>query len=236
MFGKANAILAAIRGTSGAPSYRFGADLYDDIALALPNEKPSLLFDVGANEGQTARTLRSRFPAATIHCFEPNPACCETLDGLRLDLKCHQLAMGSKTATMGFDRSWGNSEMFRLTDDLSGETVQVETIDGFCKQHGIDRIDLLKIDTEGHDLEVIRGANAMLIDRRVAILLAEVSMNALNKYHIGFFDVQSHMENLGYRLFGIYDQKREWPTQQPHMRLANVAYISPRVIDANRRA
>ena len=40
--------------------------------------------------------------------------------------------------------------------------VDVTTIDLFCAEHRIERINLLKIDTEGHDLDVIRGASNML--------------------------------------------------------------------------
>jgi FkbM family methyltransferase len=229
------AALKAVLRTTGIRPYHFGVNPYDDIKWGLPYEKISFILDVGANNGQTAKILRRKYPSAIIHCFEPNPDCCENISSLQLDLSIHQVAIGSKTAKRGFDRSRGSSDMFRLTDDLSGETVQVETIDGFCKQNKISKIDFIKIDTEGHDLEVIRGANEMLISRSVGILQAEVSMNCSNEYHVGFFEIQGQMESLGYRLFGIYEQMYEWPTMEPHMRRANVVYISPRVIEANRR-
>jgi FkbM family methyltransferase len=229
------AVLKTVLRKTRIRPYHFGINLYDDIKLALPSQKIGMIFDVGANIGQTAQTLRTKYPLAIIHCFEPNPECCETMRALDLGLRVHQTAVGSKRALKGFDRSRGESDMFRLVDDLGNETVQVETIDDFCRENAIERIDLLKIDTEGHDLEVIRGAGDMLAGHRVDLVQAETSMNCSNSDHVSFFDVQTQMESLGYRLFGIYEQMYEWPTGEAHMRRANVAYISPRVIAANRR-
>jgi FkbM family methyltransferase len=214
---------------------QFGSSLYDDVATQLPNERISLIFDVGANNGQSAVDFRRKFPTATVHCFEPNPDCCQVLMKLNLGLKIHQTALGRVSGFAGFNRSAGGSDMFRLSDDTSKETVCVDTVDGFCSRSAIDRIGLLKIDTEGHDLEVILGAKTMLDDRNIDVVQAEVSMNSANTFHASFFDVHTHMESLGYRLFGIYEQMFEWPTNEPHMRRANVVYISPTVIEANRR-
>ena len=45
---------------------------------------------------------------------------------------------------------------------LRSEIVNVTSIDSFCKKKNIDKIDLLKIDTEGHEAKVLKGANKML--------------------------------------------------------------------------
>ena len=46
-------------------------------------------------------------------------------------------------------------------------TVQVETLDNYCQRNSISKIDLLKIDTQGYDLEVLRGAKQMLSEHRI---------------------------------------------------------------------
>jgi len=111
--------------------------------------------------------------------------------------------------------------------------IEFTTADSFCSGNNITRIDLLKIDTEGHDLDVIKGAEHMLRTSAVGIVIAECSMNMDNTFHVPFCDIHRHMEQLGYRLFGIYQQVHEWPTRKPHLRRTNVAYISPAVIARN---
>jgi FkbM family methyltransferase len=219
-----------------AKDYHFGVNLHEDIKRCLPNENIRVIFDVGANEGQNAREFLRRYPSAEIHCFEPNPDCCKDLRDIDPRLIVVQTAVSSKIGRAGFDRSHGCSDMFRLTDSLSGEIVPIDTLDEFCRSNSVMQIDLLKIDTEGHDLEVIRGAAGLLTDNRIGILQAEVSMNPANKYHISFFDVHTNMEAHGYQLFAIHEQVNEWPTQEPQLRRANVCYISAAVIARNKRA
>lgn len=227
-------IVKSVLRTTKIRPYIFGSRVHDDITFGLPNEVVRMIFDVGANMGQTAAVLRRKYPLATIHCFEPNPECCARISKVSHTLNVHQLALGSKKAVLSLDKSAGGSDMFRLTEDGSANSVTVEVLDNFCKQKNIAKIDYLKIDTEGHDLEVIRGAHQMLQEQRIGIVEAEVSMNSDNKWHVGFFEVQQFMEDLGYRLFGIYEQAHEWPTNMPYLRRANVVYISPQVIETNK--
>jgi Methyltransferase FkbM domain len=51
-----------------------------------------------------------------------------------------------------------------LPFDSSAPTIEVNcrSIDSFCEEHGITSIDLLKVDTEGHDMAVLRGSSRML--------------------------------------------------------------------------
>jgi FkbM family methyltransferase len=209
----------------------FGVNLYDDIRRRLPNQRFSILFDVGANEGQTVKAFRNNFPSATIHCFEPNPECCRRLTNFGVAV--HQMALGNEAGEIGFDQSQGQSDMFFVTHKPTAEKVAIDTIDNFCDQQRIKHIDFLKIDTEGYDLEVIRGSTSMLQTRAIDLVQAEVSMNAENTYHVAFGNVHSTLESSGYRLFGIYEQVAEWGRNVPIIRRSNVVYISPKVSAAN---
>ena len=56
----------------------------------------------------------------------------------------------------GLEDGWG-------MDSAGGkETVALETVDGFCREHGIGRVDFVKIDTEGHEVDVLEGARECL--------------------------------------------------------------------------
>jgi FkbM family methyltransferase len=154
--------LAQVLANAHLLPYKFGIDPFQDIKRKLSRQNIETIFDVGANKGKTVLAFRTRYPSATIHCFEPNSELSGILSGLQAKLDVHILAISSKTGESGFDRSKATSDPFSLTDDMSGEIVRLETIDNFCLTISVGHIDFLKIDTEGHDLEVLRGAVRML--------------------------------------------------------------------------
>lgn len=127
------------------------------------------VFDVGANIGEYARVVTDVIPGATIYLFEPQ----KKLYG--------ELSRNFKNSfNLGFsDRKeslpiYGNENKHGLTSlykrnlehfNLSlteQETVDLVTIDSFCDEHRIEKIHFLKIDVEGHELRVLRGAEKML--------------------------------------------------------------------------
>jgi FkbM family methyltransferase len=212
--------------------YRRGTDEFRDLRRLLPHQRIDMIFDVGANVGDTALAFRSHFPSATIHCFEPNSELAPHLKGLNANLNVHSVAFSSRIGESGFNKSGAATDLYSLTDDISGEIVALDTIDNFCKSRSIDHIHYLKIDTEGHDLEVLKGANSMLANFRIDLVQAEVSMNPDNNLHVSFFEVANHLEALGYRLFGVYEQTNEFPTKKPNLRRSNVLYLSPKIISS----
>jgi FkbM family methyltransferase len=223
-------IKSALHALKIRPIYR-GGNHYDDFRIHLKNQAFLTILDVGANRGQTAKELLAKYPSASIHCFGPNPDCYKLLE--RLGVQVHQTALGDTIGSAGFDRSHGISSMFFVTDNLSGERVAVDTVDNFAKVHGIPHIDFLKIDAEGYDLKIIRGASEMLRAREIDIVQAEVSLNSENTFQVPFSELNDAVESFGYRLFGIYEQIREWSKNAPYLRNANVVYISPRVAERN---
>ena len=139
-----------------------GVDFLADIArLADPNSI-TLFFDVGANTGQTSHAALARFRQAHVIAFEPNPTSCKKIPA-DLRLSIHNLALGSKPGTKKLFCNAPTRDSFVFADDGSA-TIEVDcdTIDNFCNREAINRIDVLKIDTEGYDLEVLRGAKQML--------------------------------------------------------------------------
>jgi hypothetical protein len=85
----------------------------------------------------------------------------------------------------------------------------VMTLDEFAKSERIWQIDLLKIDTEGYDLEVLRGATRLLAEGAIKFVIAEVGFSPGDNRHVLFDDVRSLLIPFGYRLFGIYNQQLE---------------------------
>ena len=141
------------------------------------------IFDVGANKGQYASLLAKNIDEKDVdlHCFEPSKTAFSIIknkiDSINiLNVKVNNFALGKKQE----DRTlWSNefgSGLASLTkrrlDHLSidfscNEQVHVNTIDNYCKNNDINHIHILKIDTEGHELDVLAGAKNMFSQHAV---------------------------------------------------------------------
>jgi FkbM family methyltransferase len=221
-----------------------GIDLFDDLRLWLPNLCVETVFDVGANVGQSARKYLTEFPGSPIYCFEPVGENFQKLEeNLRgqQNVQSFKLALSSAKGT-GEMELGGDSRMFFLSRDVPAtqsqsstrvEEVPLETLDGFCRSRNIDWISFLKIDTEGNDLEVLKGAEGLLSQQKIDVVEVEAGMNGKNERHVPFGDFTVFLEARQYYLFGIYEQTHEWPTSEPHLRRSNAVFISERTIHGN---
>jgi FkbM family methyltransferase len=185
-----------------------GADLRIDFANAGLG-KPDLIFDIGANVGQTYERFRKEFPDSRIVSFEPVKKTWEALvERLANDpnAKAEQLALGdaSGTATIGVSDEWSVLNSLAVKNwatDVRQETIHVDTIDNYCSSNGIRRVDLLKIDTDGYDVQVMKGWNTV----EVGAVFCEVGFNRGNDRNNHFADVADFLEARGFHFFGMYD-------------------------------
>lgn len=195
-----------------------GRDPFHDAARLLakqPTAGPVVLFDVGANQGQSIGHFRETFRDPIIHAFEPGSQAYSvlaekcgrlpgvTLNNFALGSRCEAVAFHENTAT---DMSsflpigkagWG--EVARIT------TVNVETADGYCDRNRIDRIDVLKSDTQGFDLEVVKGAERMLRAGAVRLIFMELTFAEIYDGIPPFDVVYRHLAERNYRLVSFYD-------------------------------
>ena len=194
----------------------------------------SVLFDIGANTGQTAYGLVRYFPSARIYCFEPVKGVFDQLAavyGRYPKVRCVQKAVGSApgTATMAL-RSF--SEMNSLVgagpaEGLTGEveTVEIDTIDSFCKAEGLTHIDLLKMDVQGWELEVLKGAARMIDEGRVRFVFTEVGFRRDEVEMVHFSPINDTLERKGFRFCGLYSQFR-WGIHKQFVSFANALYVN----------
>jgi FkbM family methyltransferase len=188
------------------------------------------IFDVGANIGQSAHKFRNAFPHAHIYCFEPVRSLFQELHrGVRGDsrVQCFQVALGSAPGA-GKIYLTGHSTTSSLIEPAESrgvEDVQIDTVDSFCAVHGPERIDLLKVDAEGYDLEVLKGAAALLSSARVAFVLVEVGFHPGDARHVLFDDVRECLMAYGFHVYGFYDQNLEW-SGESRLRFANACFAN----------
>jgi FkbM family methyltransferase len=90
---------------------------------------------------------------------------------------------------------------------VQGKTVSIEvqTLEEICKKNEIQTIDFLKIDTEGWELEVLRGAENFITEGKIKLVLCEVGFSAKDQMHTPLSELMIFMEKYGYSLFALYD-------------------------------
>jgi FkbM family methyltransferase len=144
-------------------------------------------FDVGGNIGQFVRAIGGSAPrleGLRIVTFEPNPTCWP-----KLELACREVsAQGAETeivkAAVGSlpgrlviyaSRPEDTTASAHRAQDPRASPIQVEctTVDEIMRSRGIESLDLLKIDTEGHEFEVLMGATQALEQGRIHSILFE---------------------------------------------------------------
>jgi FkbM family methyltransferase len=145
-----------------------------------------VVFDVGANSGQFAVSVLQIFgDAVKLWSFEPCRASFAELQktlSARSNVTLVNAALGSREGEVKMFSPQPGSLLasvyhrsIRWEDDVSQETAQCRTIDGYCSKNAIQRIHFLKVDVEGHELEVLRGATSLLERDRIDFIQFEVS-------------------------------------------------------------
>jgi FkbM family methyltransferase len=188
------------------------------------------IFDIGANVGQTASHFREWFPKATLHCFEPVTSTFEILSrNVAKDSRiiCHNIALSDAPgeATIYITDNSTTCSLETPEHYKRAEIVKLSTIDKVAAKASVDRIDLLKIDAEGHDLMVLKGAAGLLSTGRIPFVLAEVGFTPGDNRHVLFDDVRGLLAPYGHRLYGFYGQTLEW-SGESRLRYANALFCN----------
>ena len=142
------------------------------------------VFDVGANVGDWVAEVLHFSKTATVYCYEAIPKTYAELTANVTDSRAHLInkALSNVPGALEFNASELSVvssvyDVHRFDDSLAVTkvTVAAETGDAECARLGVTHIDLLKVDTEGHDLTVLRGFEGMLA--RGAIDLIQFEYN-----------------------------------------------------------
>ena len=219
-----------------------GVDFIYDANQILMPEKVSVVFDVGANVGQSAKWFRRAYPNADIFCFEPVGETFRQLieQTASLDLvHSFQMALGgtrgSRDIHINLDPDSSVNSFVRCFPGDRQVSVHVETLDAFCQQRGIDHIDLLKIDVEGYELEVLKGASGFLSSGRIKSCYLETSLRGDRKEpFVPLREIDEHLSHFGFSVYGIYEQRWDELRRIDRLYFFNVAYMLDQIC-VNRR-
>jgi FkbM family methyltransferase len=144
------------------------------------------LFDVGANKGDFTKIILDFFKNNNIkvHCFEPSRTAFELLsNNIKSDkVILNNKGLGKEAGVFSFYTDFPGSGTASLTkrklnylgvDFDYSEDVSIDTLDNYCIVNDIKDIDLLKLDVEGHELDVLEGSKEMLKRKMIKIISFE---------------------------------------------------------------
>jgi len=150
------------------------------------------IFDVGSNAGESIDRYLKTFPKAEIHAFEPLPESFRVLEQKyrgEKNIFLNNVALSdapSEKKTMFLTAAKDSSSLHEVRPDASEHwqnsaldaagsvDVRVETLDNYCRSKNIDGMDILKIDVQGHEMGVLKGAHGLFGDKKIKLVFVEV--------------------------------------------------------------
>jgi FkbM family methyltransferase len=198
-----------------------GFNFSEDIRKLVVDEAP-ICFDIGANKGQTINLFKKAFKSPVIHSFEPSKDSFEALksNDYGSQVSLYNFAMGSQNIDQEFinyedpllssflplDQNLKND--FRTTKVKNTELVSVKTIDWFVSQNGISKIDMLKIDTQGYDFEVLKGATKTLESGSINHIFVELNFIKMYKNQGSAYLIAEFLAEHNMHLVDYYEKVR----------------------------
>jgi FkbM family methyltransferase len=195
-------------------------------------------FDVGAYVGEFAALVHRTFPNARVWCFEPFADSYERIrtrfagaDWITVENVALSDRSGTAELIIGDDRST-NSIVSPVVDrGVFGTAsvrvpVPVKTLSMCAREIFAEHphLSILKVDTEGNDLAVLRGGEDLLRNGSIDAIHVEVMFIEHFKGAAGFVEICAYLQQFGYRLFSLYDLKRN---PQGQLRYGNALFLSP---------
>jgi FkbM family methyltransferase len=184
------------------------------LAPRLVGQTP-VIFDVGSNVGEYSELVIRAIPGARVFAFEPNP---DTFEILRVNLegtsiRCVPLGVGSHEGSQVLyvypdARSAPHASVYRhVFNDFHqcSEPAEIAceftALDRFCAREGVSKVHFLKIDAEGNELDVLRGARGLLSARAIDYLQFEFGEGSV---YSRSFVRDFYQELQGYSFFRVH--------------------------------
>ena len=192
----------------------------------LKNFKIKTIFDVGAHKGEFLKLIKKIENFEKIYSFEPQKKIYQNLNLLSVEnkifcfnfalsnnngirnLKINKISSTSTFSEINNQSLWYKIKSFIVRGSLEStfnydEKVNVMKLDDFCNDHKISNIDLLKIDTEGHEKEVLEGALNLIKEKKIKYILLEFHLSKMYKNY-STKDLENFLDNSNFRLLKKY--------------------------------
>lgn len=171
------------------------------------NRPIQVVYDIGAHKGewsyQIAKTLEGN---VAFHLFEPNLLHKDALEEKRMPYYSVLLSKECSAVDFFSNGSSGDS-IFRERSshyaEISPRTIRSHTLDCLVEKNSLPLPDLIKIDTQGSELEIIRGAPKTI--RRTRFIFLELPVVSYNAGAPGFQEYIDLLAQSGFAPFGLFD-------------------------------
>ena len=232
----AKAKLIITKGMTGATQNIYcGLSDYEDMFFLLHFLRKGECFaDIGANIGSYTILASGHIEASTV-CFEPVPATYQRLlDNIRINgidsrVKSMNIGLSSKKGELYFTNSLDTMNHIAKPDDKDIIKVHVDTLDDIVKENVPT---LIKIDVEGFETEVLKGAGDTLKDPALKAIIIELN-GSCNKYGYNENDIHDLLVSHTFLPY-TYDPKRREITRLPTFGSGNTIYLRDETFVLNR--
>ena len=191
----------------------------------LVNKKKPVIFDIGAHTGETIKRFRKLYKDCIIHSFEPQISSYKRLKSLEdCNTRINNFALGKKIEKKKFfiHNNDSTSSFYKfskknyLEKNNKIQKAQVRTLDEYVKKNNINFIDIIKIDVQGHESEVLKGAINTL-KNKVKIIELEIIFIDYYEKKSAFYEIEKILTPLKFDLYTISspvinetDEKLKW--------------------------
>jgi len=192
-----------------------GYDPLADMRRLSGSIRSPVVFDAGANDGISVASFRDNLDNPTIHSFEPGRATFTILQRRTAGLPnvhLNNLALGSQRGRVEFIENTRSdmSSILEPSIECKGKIqdrypVEVTTLDDYCAERHIPAIDILKSDTQGFDLEVIKGGKNLLTEQRIHLIYMEMTFCDMYKGLPRADDIFAYLFDYGFSLVSFYN-------------------------------
>jgi FkbM family methyltransferase len=197
----------------GRDVYFFGEYEPQDSSFILRNLRPTdICVDVGANIGYYAISLGLKVQAGEVHAFEPaglnyHVLALNALTNQLSNVVVNNCAVGDRNQEVEFfvaqDGGFSSTVDTGRRRILEKTRVRMVTLDSYCSEVGLSRVDFLKVDVEGAEPKVIAGARQLLLnwERKPRLIMLELHEGMLRQFDSSLREMTAVMEAYGYHPF-----------------------------------
>ena len=184
--------------------------LDQSIKYLIKKDNP-IIFDVGAHTGETIERFRKLYNKSIIHSFEPQVDSFQKLKKFSDDKTVlNNFALGEKSEIKKFyiNKNDSTSGFYKFTDKMFADhnnyskDIQIKTLDQYVEERNVENIDILKIDVQGYEDNVLKGAIKTLTNK-IKILELEIIFIDYYEKKSSFYNLESIIKPLGFELYTI---------------------------------
>lgn len=193
-----------------------GQNGIDDLSRHLDFPKVKTIGDIGANIGESSIQFSSIFSNGRIHAFEPAPIIFNEFVKNTADrdrIYCYNYGVGEQEGAASFYRHDNSllssfviageiisNDNFPEPKIINANVITIDQFDAFNQG-----IDFLKIDTQGFDLEVLRGADKLIHEGKIKSILIEVNFGNWYESSFNYPQIFEYLHQRHFNMVGMYN-------------------------------